>query len=63
MITPARPMNEATMPTTSFGVLFLDIGHAGPLAAFGYGVLEAPRRNGGRSILDGLRIRFTPSAG
>jgi len=30
-------MNEATMPTTSFGVLFLDIGHAGP-------------RNGGRLV-------------
>ena len=33
-------MNEATMPTTSFGVLFFDIGHARPLAAFGYGRLE-----------------------
>jgi len=46
------------MPTTSFGVLFLDLGHAGPLAAFGYG------RPGGATIkLDGPGIRFTPSAG
>src|ERR1700681_37465 len=57
MITPARPMNETTMPTTSFGVLFLDIGHAGPLAAFGYGRLGGAASERWAINLDGLGIR------
>ena len=28
---PTRPVNEAAMPATIFGVLFLGVDHAGPL--------------------------------
>jgi len=56
-------MNDATMLTTSFGVLFLDIGHARALAAFGYGRLGGAASDWWAVNLDGLGLRFTPSAG
>jgi len=43
MITTPKPVNEVTMPTSSFDVLFLDMSHARPVGKRSVtAVLEAP---------------------
>jgi hypothetical protein len=56
-------MNEATMPTKSFDVLFLAMSHARPLGKRSVtAVLEAPQQKRWTIDSDDLKVRFTPSA-